>query len=283
MSEQKEKELRLMEAMGEISDAYIEEALENNRKTKKKKWKLWAGAAAAVLALSILLPNLNAQTAYAMEQIPVLGAYFQAVTIREYTETADADDGNYEISVEEPALVAVDEEGSAAYEEANEQINAWTEEQVASFKEAAAESFGTTPSSLEVDYAIVGNTDRYYSIRLYALMTSADGYVLNKYVVYDMQNKTMVTLADLFSDDSYVDTISEEIKEQMRARMKEDSSLSYWIDSEDPVDDFTKISEDQDFYINEEDELVICFNEGDVAPSYMGAVEFVMPSSVWSE
>ena len=46
---------------------------------------------------------------------------------------------------------------------------------------------------------------------------------------------------------------------------------------------FRQIAEDQSFYISEEGTLVICFNEGDVAPMYMGCVKFEMPKTVWKE
>ena len=39
----------------------------------------------------------------------------------------------------------------------------------------------------------------------------------------------------------------------MRARMKENPEVEYWIDSEDdPESDFSRIREDQDFYIDDE-------------------------------
>lgn len=37
------------------------------------------------------------------------------------------------------------------------------------------------------------------------------------------------------------------------------------------------ITDETSFYINESGNIVICFNEGDVAPMYMGCVEFVIP------
>ena len=40
------------------------------------------------------------------------------------------------------------------------------------------------------------------------------------------------------------------------------------------------ITEDTLFYLNEEEQLVISFNEGDVAPMYMGVVEFLIPEEV---
>ena len=37
------------------------------------------------------------------------------------------------------------------------------------------------------------------------------------------------------------------------------------------------------FYLNENGEVVICFNEGDVAPMSMGCVTFVIPNDVLAD
>ena len=42
-------------------------------------------------------------------------------------------------------------------------------------------------------------------------------------------------------------------------------------------------SDDTSFYLNQNGEVVICFNEGDVAPMYMGCVEFVIPNEVLAD
>ena len=69
----------------------------------------------------------------------------------------------------------------------------------------------------------------------------------------------------------------------MRAQMAENPEIEYWIDSEeDPEYDFSRIREDQDFYIDDQGRLVICFNEMEAAPMYMGTVEFIIPDKVLS-
>ena len=35
------------------------------------------------------------------------------------------------------------------------------------------------------------------------------------------------------------------------------------------------------FYLNGDNRLVICFNEGDVAPMYMGCVSFVISEEIY--
>ena len=55
----------------------------------------------------------------------------------------------------------------------------------------------------------------------------------------------------------------------------------YWVDNaEVPEWNFDKITDETSFYLDSDGHLVICFNEGDVAPMYMGCVQFVIPDEV---
>ena len=56
--------------------------------------------------------------------------------------------------------------------------------------------------------------------------------------------------------------------------------VPYFIDSDMPEWDFKELKGDESFYFNEKGELVITFDETEVAPAYMGAVEFTIPQSV---
>ena len=66
--------------------------------------------------------------------------------------------------------------------------------------------------------------------------------------------------------------------------MDEDENVYYWLEDKEVEEwNFDEIPEDVSFYVNENNELVICFNEGDVAPMYMGTVEFVISNEVLGE
>ena len=56
--------------------------------------------------------------------------------------------------------------------------------------------------------------------------------------------------------------------------------ITYWLDSETPEWDFQSVREDSTFYVNEKGNLVIVFDEYEVAPGYMGSVEFEIPDEV---
>ena len=90
-----------------------------------------------------------------------------------------------------------------------------------------------------------------------------------------------MALSDFFQEGAdYKKAISENIKKQMKEQMAADENVAYWVDNKDiPEWNFETITDETGFYINEKGEIVIAFNEGDVAPMYMGCVEFVIETS----
>jgi hypothetical protein len=135
-------------------------------------------------------------------------------------------------------------------------------------------------------YVIKTDTDRILSVGRYVVNTIASSSTTFKYDTIDKKNEVLITLPSLFKDDSYVDIISENIKEQMIKRHEADDMMFYWVEGveeEGLVDLFEKISKEQSFYINSEGKLVISFDKYEVAPGYMGIQEFVIPTEVISE
>lgn len=43
---------------------------------------------------------------------------------------------------------------------------------------------------------------------------------------------------------------------------------------------FKSVTKDTQFYVNQDGNLVLVFNQGDVAPMYMGVCEFVIPNNI---
>ena len=95
--------------------------------------------------------------------------------------------------------------------------------------------------------------------------------------IYNIDKKTgkMITLNDLFREGSdYKKRISDSIKEQMRVQMKKYISKTYFLVDDLPEFDFKQIKDDANFYISDNGELTFVFDEYEVAPGYMGLVEF---------
>lgn len=262
----------------------IEEAVmrakESKRKTTRIRTFRCVGSAAAVFAAILILPNTSQTVAAAMQQIPVLGNFFKVVTIRDY----QVDEERYTADVKVPEVVLEDIDGVSdetaqqAKETAdaiNFDIQKVTDELVEEFK-STMEEFEDGYGDILVDSEVLTDDERWFSLALTLYQGAGSGYERHRHYTVDKTNGKQAELSEFFGED-YIDIISEEVSSQMRQRMAEDENVIYWIDYEDmPEWNFTSIAEDQDFYVNADGKVVICFDEYEVAPGYMGCVEFVL-------
>lgn len=227
--------------------------------------------AAAAMAAIIILSNSSQSIAYAMEKIPVIGAISRVVTFRTYEDKS----GNFEAKMEIPS-VEEDESGQI-----NKSIEEYANEFISMYEADLKASGGEGNYALESDYEVVTDNEKYLVIRVNTLQVMASGTQFVKTFVVDKMTGETVSLLKLLGNDSEkLQTVGENIKDQMREQMAADDSISYFLDSEMPEWDFQGLSGEESFYFNENGELVIAFNEYDVAPGYMGAVEFNIPASV---
>ena len=255
-------------------------AKEKKERIRRKRRIRSVGSAAAVFAILLILPNTSRTAAAAMQQIPVLGNFFQVVTIREY----QVDEERYQADVKVPEVVpehmdGISEETAQQTKETTDAINfdirQATEELIEEFK-STMEEFEDGYGDIIVDSEVLTDDEKWFSLDLVLYQGAGSGYERHRHYTIDKTTGRRAELSDFFGED-YVETISEEVRAQMRKRMAEDENVTYWIDYEDvPEWNFESIAEDQDFYVNKDGKVVICFNEYEVAPGYMGGVEFVM-------
>ncbi len=255
-------------------------AKEKKERIQRKRRIRSVGSAAAVFAILLILPNTSRTAAAAMQQIPILGNFFQVVTIREY----QVDEERYQADVKVPEVVpehmdGISEETAQQTKETTDAINfdirQATEELIEEFK-STMEEFEDGYGDIIVDSEVLTDDEKWFSLDLVLYQGAGSGYERHRHYTIDKTTGRRAELSDFFGED-YVETISEEVRAQMRKRMAEDENVTYWIDYEDvPEWNFESIAEDQDFYVNKDGKVVICFNEYEVAPGYMGCVEFVM-------
>lgn len=358
----------LLEAMSGIREQYIEEAAvkeagsENVSASEEKavkkrrsfgkrtlRFQSWAAGAAALVFLSVLVPNVSPEAAWAFQNLPVVGQYFRMVTFRSYEyrdavsdavveeaqvivmsagESAVEEAGSAGEAADESGFMAQDaeaenfagEKGSAdkadtespavrnsaeaassseataaqstetddsassaeavlAAAQVTEEIRTMAQDSIKTFEKSISEETGYHAMRFLCDK--VTDTDGWLCLSVLSYTSSADGFEQVTHFVINKKTGRRVFLADCFPEGAdFVTPISDNIKEQMRSRMKNPDN-EYWIDSEDSTEeDFNEISKEQDFYINDQGDLVICFNEMEVAPMYMGTVEFVIPRKV---
>lgn len=232
------------------------------------------GAAAAMLAIAVLT-NINPSIANAMEQIPVIGAIARVVTIRTYKDKSD----NFEADIQIPRVTL---EGTGESQvPANKSIEEYADELIAMYEKDLAESNGQGHYGLDSTYQVVTDTDKYLSIRIDTTLTMASGTQFVKIFTINKITGNVVNLSGLLKDKpGMLEAINRNIKEQMTAQMAADEGVMYFYNSDMPDEDFKGLSGNESYYFNDKGELVITFDEYHVAPGYMGAVEFTIPSTV---
>ena len=268
-----------------------------NQNRKKHAIRNAAAAAAAVAVVFVALPNTSESVAYAMSNIPVVGKLVEAVTFRDYkyeSERNNADIEVPELAVNETALPgteqiaegteqATDSEVQENLKKTTDAINAEiqkiTDEIVAEFEENL--EFEGGYQNVMVKHEVLSTTENYFTLKLICYQGSGSGAEWDYFYTIDLETGERLALKDLFADGAdYITPISENIKEQMQEQMDADENVYYWLNDEIEEWNFQKITDETSFYLNEDGNIVISFNEGDVAPMYMGCVEFVIPSDV---
>lgn len=269
----------------------IEEAKRMDRKERGRKRIGRAAAVAAVFAAAfVALPNTSAGIAHAMEQIPVIGGLVEVVTFRDYRYDSDRNMADVQVPEIQVSLPQETEEGTE--NEVQEKLDRTTEEINAEIQRITGELIEEFEANLQdeegyqdilVKSEVLTSTPDYFTLKLICYQGAGSGYQWNYFYTIDLNTGERLRLKDIFAEGAdFITPISENIKEQMRTQMAEDESVYYWLEDEIEEWNFQSITEETSFYLNGEDHVVICFNEGDVAPMYMGTVEFEIPEEVLS-
>lgn len=286
--------IKMSEAQIEAMKNRIDEAKKEKRKRNKGHAIRNIAAAAAAVAVFVALPNTSPTIAYAMSNIPVLGKLVEVVTFRDYqyeSERNNADIKVPELVVEntEQPIDGEQESGKAdgqvqenlkkTTEEINAEIQEITEQIVAEFEENLQYEEGY--QDVLVKSEIIATTDDYFTLKLVCYQGAGSGAEWDYFYTIDLTTGNRLALKDLFVEGAdYITPISENIKEQMREQMKADEMVYYWVDDEIEEWNFKAITDETSFYLNEQNEIVVAFDEYEVAPGYMGCVEFVIPNEV---
>ena len=229
---------------------------------------------ASAAALLIITVNVSPAAAKAMAEVPAIGDFVKVVTFREYSYK----DEHHEAQVNIPQVRGLSDK------ELEDMLNKKYLEENTRLYEEFLDKIGTDDlknanTALFSDYKVILDTDSLLVLASEKTEIAASGSESIHYDTIDKKNQLVLTLSSLFKDSGYINKISENIISQMKEQMKGEDGKTYFLE-DGMEDDFKTITSDQNFYINKAGKLVISFNEYDVAPGYMGIVEFVIPTEV---
>ncbi len=190
-----------------------------------------------------------------------------------------------EITTEPSSVLTETAEKNPALEEGVEEINDKMNEYIETLRDiynwyVSRKYMGHV--ALDTTYTTLCNNDIMLSIRFDSTLNAGSSANYSLCFTLDKRTGNLVTLADLFqSDADFIAPISSYILEQMAIQV-ESGAANYFIPGGIWSDEecFHSIAADQNFYINDQHQLVIVFDEGTVAPGSMGSVEFIIPTDV---
>ena len=258
-------------------DAIVEASLKKQPQKRKKhvpKWVFSSVAAAAIFTAGL---NVSPTMARNLADIPVLGSVVEVLTFVNY----ELEEETYSANIEVPKISGESTEIATLNEKYAAEGKALYEKFLAEMEQAEGGYLG-----VKSGYIVQTDTEKLLSVGRYVAETAGSSSMAMKYDTVDKQKEMVITLPSLFKDDRYISLISDYIVEQMRQEMKAtNQEKTYWVSGaglqdEESVDLFTTIKADQNFYITKEGKLVIVFDEYEVAPGYMGVVEFEIPTTL---
>lgn len=261
-------------------DDVVNNALSStNVSNRRKVINRWSSIAAS-LGIVVGAVNFSPSFADTLEDIPVIGNVIKVINLRNYR----IDENGFDVSIDVPKIEGLKDKEleyklNKDFEEDGKKLYKEYEQEMKILKDKGLEGRELVKSWYEVKT----DDDNILSLIIYNHYAQGSSNTTRKFYNINKKDQTVLTLEGMFAGTNYIDVISDNIKSQMRERMKENPNEYYWLDEEMDDINFTKINKNQGFYINENGELVICFDKYEVGPGSTGLTEFVIPKDITSK
>ena len=242
-------------------------------------------ATAAMLAIILfILPNTSKTVALAMQQIPILGDFIELITVRDY----EYEDTQHSASIKVGELVlnevadiqnmdaSVKKELLATVRNINNEIQKVTTGLLGDFEASMEKQEG--PFAVWSESIIIPSVEQYLVIKQECFMAAGSGVEWNYYYTIDLTTGKMLSLEDLFREDTeYVQVLASCIEKQLR------QEYGYQLDDFLRDELVRQLKEEASFYVNEAGNIVICFDEGDIGPMSLGDLEIIIDNDAVKE
>lgn len=136
------------------------------------------------------------------------------------------------------------------------------------------------------DFYVATESESILTLAVEYFAAAGSSYSATSYYNFNKQTRDLILMDDYFIPGSAAANIlREEILNQMRRQMNGDENVVYWIDgygdiSLDWDDILATVGNNNQYFIDDDGNLVIHFNKYDVAPGHMGNPEFTIPMEV---
>lgn len=256
----------------------INTTIKESKRNRIYFWKIFPGLAACLIFFFIMSLNFSKFFAATISKMPGMNEIVRFLTFDRYV----VNDNGYHADIKTPKIEGLLDK--KIQDKINKDFKDNADAIIVAFEsdmKELKEKFPDEKVNLGIEQGYVVKTDsvNFLAIDVYMANTVGSSSTTHKFYTIDKKSKAVITLASLFKKDSnYLKTLSDYIKTEMR-RQNEKGNIVFWVD--DPTfGPFKGIKENQNFYINNEGKIVICFDKYEVAPGAYGSPEFVIPKEV---
>ena len=215
----KEDDYKVPESVSKQIDDTLS-SLPNNSNCRRRTAikQILSAAACLLLVFLVVLPNCSPAYAQALENIPVISSIIEVVTIRNYTYSDD----NYTLDINVPHVTG---QNGDAESYINKDIDEMTELLSDWFYKEIEATGGEGHGTVHVDYEVVTNTDKWFTLKLRVYEAYGSGNTYYKYYHIDKTKGCIVELSDLAVDDSFYSKLKAEVQRQMKVEMDADKNI----------------------------------------------------------
>lgn len=256
----------------------VSNAIEIGLKEEKERnviYKKVIGIAAVIIMTFVLPLNIVPSYAKAVQQIPIIGELAKIFTFKEYHFE---DDIKY-VDVKIPKFVydgktdlekRVNQEISKIINEEVENAENNAKEYYEAFVQTGGNPEDFIPIGINVDYEIKNITEDVVSFVITKNETFASVYFVEYFYNIDMETGRNLTLKDWLGND-YKEKVVQNMKNTISSWSQEQKQLLFEdVNIEDLIDENTN------FYINEQNQVVVVFEKYEVAAGAAGRLEFLI-------
>ncbi len=239
-----------------------------------RTWTKRCGLAlVACFALFTLSLNVSPVFAENVSSLPVIGDLAKLVTFRSYEED--------DVKIVDIRMPSLHNTGNSELEDRinydilqkMEKFAQESEQMAQEYYDAFIATGGKKEDFLPIliyfDYDIKYWGGDKLSFTIIKSETAASVYTEMNYYNVDMETGKDITLEQLFGP-NYKELLNQEIKEQIAYRTEHNENEIFF----DGDLAFQTIADDQNFYLKDDHTAVIVFDKYEIAPGYMGFVEF---------
>lgn len=268
------EEIEIPEELDEVVHSAIAEGLAKRRRNEIAALSKKFGSAAAVFLLcTVTALNLSPAFAAAACELPVVGDLCRVFLFREYhvedeIKYIDARIPQIENTGKTELEIRVNQEIQKIIHECLVESEGRAEEYYDAFLATGGDPEEFVPVGITVDYEVKYISPEYASFVVSQYESRFSSYKCDLYYNIDLEVGRIITLKDWFGPD-YRQIIADSIEASIREWSEEQRSVLW-----EPLSIIDLISEDTNFYFNEDGQVVVVIEKYEAAHGAAGSLEF---------